>query len=73
MAKTSGDGDLHDSNNLISRFKAQRISRALDGALDVSATFPGSGIKLKINLSNSKIKVTWFILSLKELIMWSLT
>jgi hypothetical protein len=40
MAKTKVEEYLLDSNNLISRFKAQRISRALDGALDVSVTFP---------------------------------
>jgi hypothetical protein len=52
-----GDDDLYNSNILISRFKAQRISRTLDDALDVSVTFPEKNIKLKINLPNSKIKV----------------
>jgi len=64
-----GDDDLYNSNILISRFKAQRISRTLYDALDVSVTFPEKNTKLKINLPNSKIKVAWFILTRKELMV----
>jgi hypothetical protein len=38
--KTKVEDDLRDSNNLISCFKAQHINRVLDGALDVSLSFP---------------------------------
>jgi len=70
MAKLNVEDDLLDSNSLISRFMEQRINRTLDDALDFSSSFQERGIKARVNLPNGNIKVTWFILTLKELMMW---